>query len=43
MKMSECDVFGLTFNSGTLKDLKITNSHMINVELENCNYWRIAY
>jgi len=36
MQMKQCDVFGLNFEAGTLGNAMISNSHLVNLTIENC-------
>lgn len=36
MTMKECDVYGLSFSSGTIESAKIENSHLVDLQIENC-------
>jgi uncharacterized protein YjbI with pentapeptide repeats len=36
MRMNQCDVFGLNFDSGTLEDSTVSNSHLVNLTIDNC-------
>ncbi|NIK80472.1 uncharacterized protein YjbI with pentapeptide repeats [Paenibacillus castaneae] len=36
MRMNQCDIFGLNFDSGTLEDSTVSNSNLVNLTIDNC-------
>jgi hypothetical protein len=36
MRMNQCDVFGLNFDTGTLENATLSNSHLVNLTIDNC-------